>query len=118
MTFLDMSAPENSAFWQEFRTLDSLIMRFTSGLPAISGISNSSPDARDLLVASTLARGAAIQLHTRFVRNEARSRDTCLSFAKAIVSTVQDLRPAIGVMDPIMAVSLPSALNTRRIFTF
>lgn len=92
-------------FWREFLALDNLITRFTSNLPTIIRISSSSPDARDVLVASTLARVAAIQLHTPFVRSQTRSRDACLAYAQAVVATVQNIGGNVEFLDPIMAVS-------------
>lgn len=102
---LDMSMSDYDTFRREFIALDNLITRFTNNLPPVIRINSSNPDARDILVASTLARVAAIQLHTPFVRSQSRSRDACLAYAQAVVATVQNIGGNVEFLDPIMAVS-------------
>ncbi len=65
------------------------------------------PDALEILVASTLARVAAIQLHHRFSGNQQALslRDTCVQHAQMVAAAVQTVGQEVKILDPIMAVS-------------
>lgn len=92
------------AFSREFKTLDQLTSVLTASLSdATAALSR---DDHALLVACTIARAASIQLHARFVRLRADSRERCLSSARIIAASVQG--PQAGelyAVDPVMAVS-------------
>lgn len=97
--------PNTDMFWHEFNKLDNVIDAFLTSFPQAIIVSRG--DSCERLVANTIARVAFIQLHVRFVGEQARSRQRCLIAANAIVTSVRDLRSNdIGFMDPIMAVSL------------
>ena len=91
-------------FWHEFSALNGLINAFVNNLPQTTAVTQG--NHLDVLVACTVARVAVIQLHIRFAREQAASRDACLAAANAILATVQNLRAdRVGYIDPIMAVS-------------
>lgn len=100
---LDMPNPDT--FWHEFNKLDNMISTFIDSLPQVIVVSRGENCER--LIASTIARVASIQLHVRFARDQARSRQRCILAANAIVTSVRDIRVnELGWLDPIMAVSL------------
>lgn len=106
--YLLVDMPNTNEFWHEFNKLDSLINAFITGLPQVTMVSRG--DSCERLVASTIARVAVIQLHVRFVREQARSRQRCLMAANEIVTSVQDIKSVdLGFLDPIMAVSIRTA---------
>ena len=99
--------PNRDTFIREHTTLDNLISTFITNLPQHATIARG--DSCERLVASTIARVASIQLHIRFARDQARSRERCLAAANGIVASVQHARASqLGFLDPIMAVSDPS----------
>jgi hypothetical protein len=99
--------PNQHAFWREFAALDNLITSFINYLPHLLVISPG--DALETLVACTIAQVAVIQLHVRFSKEQAGSRDSCIAAANSILATVQNLNiNTLGYLDPIMAVSLPA----------
>ncbi|KAJ3558426.1 hypothetical protein NM688_g927 [Phlebia brevispora] len=99
--------PHANLFWSQFNTLDNLINAFIANFPPIPVLSR---DTSERLVASTIARVATVQLHVRFVGEQARSRQRCLIAASAIVTSIRDVRSNdLGFIDPIMAILLSSA---------
>lgn len=102
-----ISPAESNTFWNEFNRLDNLIVRFIGNLPPMRNHNEKDPDALEILVASTLARVAAIQLHHRFSGNRQTPslRDTCVQHAQMVAAAVQTVGQELKILDPIMAVS-------------
>ncbi|KAI0821109.1 hypothetical protein BC629DRAFT_424612 [Irpex lacteus] len=105
-----ISPAESNTFWNEFNRLDSLVARFIGSLPPVVNPNGNELDALEILVASTLARVAAIQLHHQFSGNrQAPSlRDTCVQHAQMVAAAVQTVGQQVRILDPIMAVMLTS----------
>ncbi|KIP11315.1 hypothetical protein PHLGIDRAFT_124964 [Phlebiopsis gigantea 11061_1 CR5-6] len=97
--------PDKQLFLHEFSRLDNLITAFINTLPQVRRVTPG--EACDVLIACTVARVAVIQLHIRFVREQERSRDSCVATANSIVATLQNIDVGrVGFIDPIMAILL------------
>ncbi|KAK1232847.1 hypothetical protein PQX77_004013 [Marasmius sp. AFHP31] len=100
----NLNAREAAKFQVTFGNLNTLIHRFVSELPALSGVS-SKATLRRLLVIHTLARVAAIQLHYIFAAQNANSHAIIVSNAETIVTLLRETNMSdFPFVDPIMGV--------------
>ncbi|KAJ6582571.1 hypothetical protein DFH09DRAFT_1439378, partial [Mycena vulgaris] len=85
----------------EFAVLDRKIDTFTTALPAIQ--------SKALMVVHTLAHVASIQLHKPLVKEHGFARSKALASARSVVNIlVKTDIPKVGLIDPVLAVSLHS----------